>query len=121
MTGIASQYAPGKMESVISVRQIPGRTNYTAPLNLERFDGFVAMNDCSELGNEYYIKPTDKKEWELFLVVDCSGHKSTTDWMLRNNIIVEVDYETANRWDTVGRGIKIRLAKKVYTKHYTPE
>ena len=113
LTGIASQYAPNKMASVIAVRQIPGKTNYLVQQDLSEYDGFIAMESCAELGNEYYLRPIDVNDWELFLVVDCSGHAETTDWMTRNNIIVEVDYNTAVRWSTVGRGIQVELAKKV--------
>lgn len=106
-TGIASQYAPGKMQSVIHVRQTRS-TSYTPPQDLSRYDGFIAMESCAELGNEYYIKPDDPQyDFELFLVVDCSGHSETTQWMLHNNIIAEIDYGTAERWQTVGYGIDI--------------
>ena len=103
LTGIASQYAPLKMESVINVRQIPGKTAYTITQDLSQYDGFIAMESCDELGNEYYIRPQNTTAWEFFLVVDCSGHAETSEWMERNNIIVEVDYETAKRWETIGR------------------
>lgn len=118
LTGTASQYAPGKMESVITVRQIPGKTNYLVPQNLTQYDGFIAMESCAELGNEYYLRPVGIDNWELFLVVDCSGHTETTDWMTVNNIIVEIDYNTAVRWGTVDYGIKVELAKKVPISRY---
>ena len=107
LTGVASQYAPGKMQSVINVRQTRS-TSYTPPQDLSKYDGFIAMESCSELGKEYYIKPNDPQyDFELFLVVDCSGHSETTQWMLHNNIIAEIDYGTAERWRTVGYGIDI--------------
>lgn len=120
LIGIASQYAPHKMESVIAIRQIPGRTTYTITRDLSKYDGFVAMESCAELGNEYYIRPQGYTDWELFLVVDCSGHVETTEWMLRNNIVIEVDYNTAVRWDTVGNGIKVEVGRLEYVK-YLPE
>lgn len=119
MIGIASQYAPGVMERTIAVRQ-QGHTAYTVPSDLSRYDGFIAMESCSQLGNEYYLRPVGTEKWELFLVVDCSGHNSTSNWMKRNNIIVEVDYNTAKRWGTVGRGIEIELAVMV-EKQYQPQ
>ena len=118
LTGIASQYAPNKMEQVIAVRQIPGKTAYTITQDLTAYDGFIAMQDCNELGNEYYLRPINTTNWELFLVTDCSGHTETSNWMRRNNIIVEVDYETAKRWETIGNGIEIELAKKVPISRY---
>lgn len=118
MTGWASQYAPGVMESVLAVRSTPGRTSYTVPQDLSIYDGFVATRDCDRLGEELLIKPQDQSDYELFLVTDCSGHITTTQWMNRNNIIVEVDYNTAVRWDTIGRGIKIDVAKKLTVSRY---
>lgn len=107
--GVASQYAPGKMQEVIHVRQT-GQTSYTPPQDLSKYAGFIAMESCAELGNEYYIKPANSnRNFELFLVVDCSGHKKTTSWMLGNNIIAEVDYNTADRWRTIGYGIDILM------------
>ena len=57
---------------------------------------------------------------ELFLVVDCSGHTETSEWMFSNNIVAEVDYNTALRWNTVGRGIKVEIARLQPVK-YLPE
>jgi hypothetical protein len=104
----ASQYDPGVMQSVIETRQ-SGHTAYTIQQDLSHYDGFIAMESCSELGNEYFIRPVGQQLWELFLVTDCSGHNSTSQWMLQNNILIEVDYETALRWNTVGRGIQIEI------------
>ena len=117
LVGIASQYAPGVMDKTIAIRQIPGKTAYTVPQNLSKYNGFIAMESCVELGNEYYVKPVESTTWELFLVVDCSGHSTTSDWMKRNNIIMEVDYNTAVRWDTVGKGIPVEMAIKVNLRY----
>ena len=111
--GVSSQYAPGKMQEVINVRQVPGKTAYTVPQNLSAYDGFMAMRDCNELGNEYYLRPKNSTKWEHFLVVDCSGHAETSQWMLRNNIIAEVDYASALRWNTIGKGIDIEIAQRI--------
>lgn len=116
MSGVASQYAPGVMDMVLRTHYA-GLTSYMPPQDLSAYDGFMAMESCEELGNEYWIRPEDG-QWELFLVVDCSGHAETTQWMLRNNIVVEVDYETALRWDTVGKGIQIEIAQRELGHEY---
>lgn len=108
VSGVASQYAPGKMQSVIWVRQ-------NRPVakklwqELPPTDGYIAVQDCDEIGNVWWLRPKDRgwDHWESFLVVDCSGSSETTSWMIANNILVELDYQTARRWGTVGRGIKI--------------
>jgi len=43
-------------------------------------------------------------------VADCAmppGTDGAYEWMTENNILVEVDYETAERWGSVGGGIYI--------------
>jgi len=108
LAGWASQYGPGVMESVIRVRQA-GRTAMTLPMELPETDGYVAMVECDRIGDVVYLRPLGDEVFESFLVVDCSGHAETTDWMERNNILVEVDYETALRWDTIGHGQQIEM------------
>ncbi|MFA5401430.1 MAG: hypothetical protein WC359_13355 [Dehalococcoidia bacterium] len=103
-TGIASQYAPGKAESVIRVRQA-NRTAMPLPATLPPTDGYIAVLDCNEIGNVWYLRHNGRVE--SFLVVDCAGDATTRAWMRRNNIIVEVDFATAHRWRTVGRGAQI--------------
>lgn len=102
MAGHASQYAPGVMDSVIRTRQA-GLTGADMPEDLPDVDGFVAMERCDRINDIIYIRPEGQDEWETFMVADCSGHAETTRWMRRNRILVEVDAETARRWDTVGR------------------
>ena len=119
-TGTASQYGRGRMESNIAVRRA-GATVYTVPFVLPAdLDGFVAVEDCSRLGDIVYYQVVDPKSdcfprcpVEKFLIVDCSGHLSTSAWMQRNTILCEVDYNTAARWATVGYGIKVRELRLV--------
>lgn len=101
--GWASQYDRGVMERVIQTRL---RYRHI-PSDLSTFDGFVATPYCSDIGRVIYIRPEGTDRWERFLAVDCAGPDETLGWMRRNNILVEVDYNTAVRWNTVGRGIRI--------------
>ena len=113
MTGTASQYAPGVMDSVIAVRQA-GLTSADLPQHISGYDGYVAMLNCRLIGSTVYIRPVSSDGissdvFERFLVTDCAG-PDAVNWMLRNNIIAELDYRTAKRYRTIGRGIKIELA-----------
>ena len=117
LTGRASQYGPGVMDSVIAVRQ-SGRTAYSLPAQLPIVDGYVAVPDCERIGSIISVRPVGTEKWESFLVVDCaskSDHQSETDprsgyqWMMDGNVLVEVDHKTAVRWDTVGRAIDIEV------------
>jgi hypothetical protein len=112
MTGIASQYAPGVMDKVVYNRQNLS-TVVSLPNNLPAVDGYVASQYCSDIGKIIYLRPADCEEceFEKFLVADCAGiADGGLSWMLRNNIVVEVDYETAVRRNTVGRGVRVELA-----------
>ena len=104
--GIASQYGNGVSERVIHVRQTK-RVHAPLPLELPVTNGYIAVKDCEHIGEVWYLRPIGGNKVESFLVIDCAGSTETIAWMNRNNILVEVDYNTAKRWNTVGRGIKI--------------
>ena len=105
-TGIASQYAPGKMQQVIAYRQ----RHSQIPLDLSPYDGFIAVLEADDIGNAYWIRPVDSLHWEKFLAVDCAGiADGGYAWMVNGGIIVEIDWESAVRWETVGYGIEIEL------------
>ena len=116
-TGIVSQYGPGRMESNLAVRQ-EGHTAYTPPQDLSPYDGFIAVNDCSDIGNVYYVRPLGCEicSWERFLAVDCSGHVETTLWMNANDIFGEIGHASVERFskylgkDMTGKGIPVMIA-----------
>ena len=96
--GYLSQYAPTMMELVISNRQQMGQL----PWDLSGYTVFIAMESCDEVGRTKYLTWGDGSV-ERALVTDCSGHYETSQWMWENNIIAEVDYNTAYRHGFVGR------------------
>lgn len=106
VSGWASQYDPGVAERVIAVRQTR-RVAGTLPETLPPVDGFIAVEDCRHIGETWFLRPEGTDKWSAFLVIDCSGHTETSRWMREGNILVEVDHQTAVRWNTVGRGIRI--------------
>lgn len=116
ISGWASQYSPGVMESTVEARQ-DGCCKYNLPRGLPQVDGFVAVSDCSNIGRLLLLRPEGSRKWERFLAADCAG-PGAYEWMLHNNILVEVDYETAARWDTVGRGIRVEM-RWAYAKDYS--
>ena len=99
IAGIASQYAPGVMQVVIRNRQLYGQLPETIP----KVSGYAAVYDCTRIGNTTYIN------YKKFLIVDCAGDDTTRQWMTRNNIIAEIDYESATTWDTIGRGMRVTM------------
>jgi len=116
MQGYASQYAPGVMERVVNVRQ----RNGSLPDDLPNVDGYAAVPDCSNIGDTFLARPEGEDEWEKFLAVDCGcpqGYRflmSLLPWdaseTQRRFAAIEVDYMTAVRWNTVGRGVEIEVA-----------
>lgn len=116
LTGTASQYDPGVMETVVANRQA-GLTAHDLPNPLPAVDGYIAVLDCEEIGNLWLVRPAGSTIWEVFLVADCAGDHlrpdglTAAEWMLTNDILLELDYQTAVRWHTVGRGIEIEAAR----------
>jgi len=104
------------MARVIATRQA-GLTARDLPLDLPPVDGYVAARYPDDIGRVVLLRPIGRREWERFLVVDCAGRNDRREsdglsglaWMERYNVLVEVDYETAVRWDTVGRGIMVQM------------
>ena len=115
VSGVASQYAPGKMESVIAYRQT-NATAYTPPNPLPAVDGYIAVLDCAALGETWLLRHNGVVE--SFLVVDCAGDAATRDWMRRNGIIAEVDGETALRWGVVGVGANVERVEYMEVMAY---
>ena len=98
-TGWASQYQSYiLMDATVEARQEWGQL----PQDLSYWDGFVATESCAHIGKTAWIRITDvspmnkdsakshhRWQWHPYMVADCSGHTSTTNWMIRDNILVE--------------------------------
>jgi hypothetical protein len=73
--------------------------------------GYIAVAECDRIGEQVWVKHGDRAE--PMIVADCAGDDATRRWMRDNNILMEVDYETALRWDAVGRGEPVEMCKEV--------
>ena len=96
-----SQYSPGTMEAVAAHRGIESGA-----------DGYLAVRDCEFIGMNVWLRPLGQEHWEHFVVVDCSmppGTDGAYEWMTTNNIVGEIDYETASRWGVVGRAARVQV------------
>lgn len=96
--GSVSQYAPGVMEIVLNNHNIPEEVR-------EEMDFFYATLSCSHRGKR--ISLTVGGTTYNGLVVDCATYLRFPEdvfWMVRDNIIGEVDFEFAERIGYAGRG-----------------
>ena len=104
---IASHYSQGIMQEVVVNRHNMGQLSTT-------HDKFVAVRDCDLIGDVLWLAPIGDP-WEMFVVADCAmppGTDGAYEWMTRNNIQVEVDYQTALRWGSVGGGMLVEHMHK---------
>lgn len=121
-SGVASQYAPNVMEHVVANRQGWGQLPADLP---DGVNNYIAVLSCGAIGEVWLVRP-DGGKWEQFLVADCAGDTETIEWMKKNKILIEVDHNTAIRWDTVGKGIKVEVItensvnEKMYRRDYEP-
>ena len=82
------------------------------PQTLPKVDGYIAALDCNQIGNIWEVQHQDKHG--LFLVADCAGDWHTRWWMQYNQILAEVDYETAAKWQSVGKASNIKVCRHVH-------
>jgi hypothetical protein len=89
--GSAVFYAPEAMEANVIYRGLPYDKNYYA--------GAVAVEFCSEIGHEVWLRRPSQSEWEgPFLVTDCSRRNDLYGHIMFRDQVVEVDFNTAVRW-----------------------
>lgn len=89
------------MEDVIEYRL---RHDQIPPSLGVEVDGYVAVPYCQDLGKVVLARPEGSEEWETFLVADCgSVYDGGRQWMLQNDVLIEVGHATATRWNTVGQ------------------
>lgn len=100
----------GLSSSNIRTINLPDVTVRPGIVVFGQYDGFVARPHAHEIGSAIWLRYGDR-DWEKFLVVDCGGIADGGQaWMLRNNVLVEVDFETARRWGIVGRGAEVEMS-----------
>lgn len=103
--GYSSQYAAGVMPPTIAAHQSWGHL----PLDLSQYQVFGATINCDDMGREFLVNYTG--QWERGIVSDCSNDPATHDFFNNGGILLEVDGDTAARWDIVGQGgIEVQMA-----------
>ena len=109
--GYASQFSKGVMEEVVH-----NRTNgKERVVQLASHPAYrpIAVVDCARLNENVLVRYADYP-WEMATVVDCARPgDGTTEWMERNNILLEMGFQRAQELDIVGRGIRVEVVRKV--------
>lgn len=94
--GISTYYAEGKMERVAEVRG----------MSMNGYWGGIATMFCGNIGKSAYLKPFPEGHWQgPYLVLDCSGREHLYYNIMLNEIALEVDWNTYQRWGGSGGGI----------------
>jgi hypothetical protein len=101
--GTLSQYDQPSTDEVLANRSVSGRTAYLLPDKRDGVTGYIAVYECERIGEVVTVSWSDHVE--KLMVFDCAGDDETRHWMKQENVIGEVDYYTARRWDMLGRAM----------------
>lgn len=102
-TGHAAHYGEGVMENVVAIRQANQGWEYSLPVYNPGIVGYVAIEDCDRVGQRVAVWHETEGLKGPYLIADCANRLEGHDRdMRRRGIIIEVDYNTAMRWGTVG-------------------
>lgn len=94
LVGIASRYDPGVMEQVVRNRHLQ------APVHTAK----IAVLQAEDIGKRFLV--CREEHCEIAWAVDCAGiADGGYAWMVRNNVILELDYETAVRTCWTGKEV----------------
>ena len=90
--GWASAYAEGVMDATVAARMEHGYWFTEPPHDWYQAAGFIAVNDCTRVGEMATLIDPGGREWRV-LVADCGGAEVNggAAWMTRNNIVAELD------------------------------
>lgn len=101
LSGIASQYSPGTMAQVATVRRWQGWPIAELP--------HIAVSNCDDVGKIRAIRYASR-DWESAQVIDCAGDgDGAAEWMAENNILLEMSHRRAVELGTVGRGTEVEM------------
>lgn len=111
LTGWASAYAPGVFEGVVRYRLDNGLWRHPPPIDWYTAAGYVATNDCSQVGQMATLIAPDGRGYRV-LIADCggAGEGVGAEWMTANGIVVELDNRLWERLTSEhGRPLKVTL------------
>ena len=109
--GWASAYGPGVMEGVVAYRFEHGLWYVAPPGDWYTVAGYVATNDCRQVGQRVTLIDPAGKGWPV-LVADCGGAEPEggAAWMTANNIVAELDWRLWERLTAAhGRPLAVEL------------
>ena len=99
------------MDGTVAARMEHGYWFTEPPHDWYQAAGFIAVNDCTRVGEMATLIDPGGREWRV-LVADCGGAEVNggAAWMTRNNIVAELD---AGLWARLtaahGRPLRVGL------------
>jgi hypothetical protein len=115
--GRVSQYRPGIMERTIAARQKRGYTAHDLPRPVPVANTYIAVANCDDIG-KWFTLIVDGKVYSAY-AVDCASKTDRREhdglsgyaWMMRYNVLAEVDYGFADSLGFARRIFQGRLCK----------
>lgn len=101
--GQAAYYSDGVFEDVIRMRQA-GNTAMSLPRELPPVIGYVATPYCEEVGDQVWLYHRGELAGPYLVADCCISINGDCERMGKKGIVVEVDWNTAQRWKVVGYG-----------------
>ena len=92
---VASRYGEQVTIATLDARLEWG---HITPYEVSLADGYVAVLDCSHIGDWVVLRPDGSHQWEKFLVIDCASRTDIDTHLFMEHVLVEVDYWTSQRW-----------------------
>lgn len=101
--GVAKHYEPGLFAQVLRVRQRQGLIPYGV-----KYDGLASSVNCADIGEYRYVSVRNPytRAWSPLrrvLIADCSRPGADRARHIRQNLVIELDYKTAEwagfAWD----------------------
>lgn len=100
VTGWASYYEEAPTVATIKARLEMG---HITAADLLWANSLIAVADCGMIGERVTIQ-VDGGEMRNAVVFDCAGNDGTIEWMQESDVVLELDYYTAQAYDMVNRG-----------------
>lgn len=106
VVGWASYYDQQPTDATIEARL---EMEHITHADLLWAETLIAVSDCSTIGDRVTVQVGDDTPLRA-VVFDCAGNDGTAQWMQENNVVLELDFYTADRYGMVESGaVRVRV------------